>query len=72
MTVEKSIITRGKLEVLVQWKGPATAETSWMALEEFRKLYLSFQLTDELIVQGGRCHGGDNLQMAWETECCHS
>jgi hypothetical protein len=54
MTVEKSIITRGKLGVLVQWKGPTAAETSWMALEEFRKLYPSFQLTDELIVQEGR------------------
>jgi hypothetical protein len=53
-TVEKSIITRGKLGVLVQWKGPTAAETSWMALDEFRKLYPSFQLTDELIVQEGR------------------
>jgi hypothetical protein len=41
MTVEKSRITRGKLEVLVQWKGLAAAEASWMPLEEFRKLYTS-------------------------------
>jgi hypothetical protein len=56
MAVEKSKITRGKLEVLVKWKGLAAAEASWMPLDEFRKLYPSFQLADELIVRRG---GGD-------------
>jgi hypothetical protein len=71
MAVEKSKITRGKLEVLVKWKGLAAAEASWMPLDEFCKLYPSFQLADELIVRrgGGRCHGGDNLQAVWEAEC---
>jgi hypothetical protein len=51
--VEKSIVVRGKLEVLVRWKGLVAAEALWMPLEEFRKLYPSFQLADGLIVRGG-------------------
>jgi hypothetical protein len=69
MMVEKSRVVRGKLEVLVQWKGLAATEASWMPLEKFCKLYPSFQLPDKLIVQGERCHGGDNLQEAQEIEC---
>jgi hypothetical protein len=51
--VEKSIVARGKLKVLVRWKGLVATEALWMPLEEFRKLYPSFQLADELIVRGG-------------------
>jgi hypothetical protein len=42
LAAEKNKIACGKLEVLVQWKGLAAAEASWMPLEEFRKLYPSF------------------------------
>ena len=45
---------RGLQEVLVQWQGHQAAEASWMPLDEFRRVYPSFQLEDELIVQAGR------------------
>ena len=45
---------RGLQEVLVQWQGHQAAEASWMPLDEFRCVYPSFQLEDELIVQAGR------------------
>jgi hypothetical protein len=56
LTVTKSRVARGKLEVLVQWKDLPSAEASRVLLEEFRMLYPAFQLMDKLIVQGG---GGD-------------
>jgi hypothetical protein len=31
----------------------ASSESSWLDLEEFQRLYPSFQLEDELIVEGG-------------------
>jgi hypothetical protein len=52
--VFKSRLARGRHELLVQWKGQAAADASWMALDEFRSLFPSFQLEDELIVQGRR------------------
>ncbi|WVZ98174.1 LOW QUALITY PROTEIN: hypothetical protein U9M48_043643 [Paspalum notatum var. saurae] len=41
-------------EVLVQWQGLSAADASWMPLPEFQRLYPSFQLEDELLVQAGR------------------
>jgi hypothetical protein len=52
--VFKSRLARGRHELLVQWKGQAAADASWMALDEFRSLFPAFQLEDELIVQGRR------------------
>jgi hypothetical protein len=52
--VFKSRLVRERHELLVQWKGQAAADASWMALDEFRSLFPAFQLEDELIVQGGR------------------
>jgi hypothetical protein len=48
--VFKSRLARGRHELLVQWKGQAAADSSWMALDEFRSLFPAFQLEDELIV----------------------
>jgi hypothetical protein len=31
----------------------ASSESSWLDLEEFQRLYPSFQLKDELIIEGG-------------------
>jgi hypothetical protein len=47
-------VARGCHELLVKWKGQSTASASWVDLEEFKQLYPQFQLTDELILQGGR------------------
>jgi hypothetical protein len=50
--VSKSRIARGHVEVLVRWIGQPAAGASWMDVEEFRLLYSSFKLTNELVVQG--------------------
>lgn len=52
--VLKSRLVQGQHELLIHWKGRAAADASWMTLQEFRRLYLSVQLEDELLVQGGR------------------
>jgi len=39
--------------VLVQWKGAKAASASWVPLHEFRRLFPSYQLADELLLQGG-------------------
>jgi hypothetical protein len=69
--VTKSRIARGKQEILVQWKGLVAADGTWMTLEDFHKVYPSFQLEDELSLQGGgdvmwginyTCHKKDSKQ----------
>ena len=52
--VLKSRLARGHHELLVQWKGAPSEEASWVALEEFQRLFPKFQLEDELLLQGGR------------------
>jgi hypothetical protein len=48
----------GQHELLVRWKGMATAEMTWMPLEEFRCVYPTLQLEDELLVQWGEMSCG--------------
>jgi hypothetical protein len=57
--VLKSRLSRGIHELLAAWKGQAAANTTWMDLEEFRRLYPTFQLKDELLVQWGEMSCGD-------------
>ena len=52
--VLRSHMARGRQELLVQWKGAPTSETSWVPFDEFQHLFPKFQLEDELLVQGGR------------------
>jgi hypothetical protein len=52
--VVKSRVARGQQEVLVKWKGLTAAEATWMTVDEFRLVYPSFQLEDELLLQQGR------------------
>jgi len=46
-------LARGRYELLVQWQNQDAASASWVALENFRRSYLDFQLEDELLLQGG-------------------
>jgi hypothetical protein len=39
---------------LIKWKGQDEAAVSWVDADEFRSLYPSFELVDEIILQGGR------------------
>jgi hypothetical protein len=52
--VIKSRLARGRTEVLVRWAGQTAANATWVELAEFKQLYPSFKLADELVVQGGR------------------
>jgi hypothetical protein len=45
---------RGRLEFLVRWSGQPAASASWVEADEFRSIYPTFKLTDELILQAGR------------------
>lgn len=47
-------VARGRHQILVQWKDRPAAEATWEDLEDFRRVHPSFQLGDELLVQGGR------------------
>jgi hypothetical protein len=50
----KSRVARGRRQLLIKWKGQDEATVNWVDADEFRSLYSSFQLADELILQGGR------------------
>jgi hypothetical protein len=39
---------------LVQWAGLSSAEATWEPVDAFRREHPSFQLEDELFVEGGR------------------
>jgi hypothetical protein len=45
------------------------AEATWEPLDDFRSAHPSFQLEDELFVEGGggRCYGSQGLHQAQET-----
>jgi hypothetical protein len=52
--VIKSRLARDRCELLVRWTGQVAADVAWMDFEEFHRAYPTFQLTDDLILQGGR------------------
>jgi hypothetical protein len=41
-------------ELLVRWTRQATADAAWMDFEEFCRTYPTFELMDDLILQGRR------------------
>jgi hypothetical protein len=55
-------VARGVQQVLVCWKGEPISAATWEDLDDFIAKYSSFQLEDELVVEGGgRCHVGSPL-----------
>jgi hypothetical protein len=55
-------LARGVQQVLVRWKGEPVSVATWEDLDDFTAKYSSFQLEDELVVEGGeRCHVGSPL-----------
>jgi hypothetical protein len=52
--VVRSRLARGVKEVLVRWKGQPASAATWEDWEEFIAKHPSFQLEDELSVEGGR------------------
>ena len=47
-------LARGIRQVLIQWKGEPAASATWEDLDSFRDRFPSFQLEDELLIEGGR------------------
>jgi hypothetical protein len=52
--VVRSRLARGVQQVLVRWKGQPASAATWEDWEEFIAKHPSFQLEDELQVEGGR------------------
>ena len=50
----RSRLARGIKEVLVRWKGQPASAATWEDWEDFSAKHPSFQLEDELPVEGGR------------------
>jgi hypothetical protein len=47
-------LARGVRQILVQWKGEPPSSATWEDVDSFVECYPSFQLEDELLVEGGR------------------
>jgi hypothetical protein len=52
--VVRSRLARGVQEVLVRWKGQPASAATWEDWQDFSARYPTFQLEDELSVEGGR------------------
>lgn len=52
--IRRARLNQGTWELLVQWKGFAASNASWMLLPLIREKYPDFQLEDELFLQKGR------------------
>jgi hypothetical protein len=48
-----SKIRQGEWHVLIQWAGMSTSEATWEPVDQFRTSFPTFQLEDELFVEGG-------------------
>ena len=47
-------LARGVRQILIHWKGEPASAATWEDLDSFRERHPSFQLEDELLVEGGR------------------
>jgi len=54
LKVLRSQLRRGSWYILVQWMGLPSAEATWEPVDVFREAHPTFQLEDELFVDGGR------------------
>jgi hypothetical protein len=52
--VIKGHLACGMHELLVRWTSQAAADATWIELDTFKRDFPSFQLEDELVLQGGR------------------
>jgi len=46
-------LARGVRQILIHWKGEPASAATWEDLDSFRERHPSFQLEDELLVEGG-------------------
>ena len=52
--VEQTRLARGVRQLLVHWRGEPASSATWEDLDDFRQQYPTFQLEDELDLEGGR------------------
>ena len=52
--VFRAKLYKGVWQVLIQWEGLPASDASWEDVEAFKRLYIAFQLEDELFVDGRR------------------
>ena len=66
--VLRSSLRRGAWHILVQWANMPASEATWEPVEAFRATHPSFQLEDELFLEGGRdVMGGQTYQRRQRT-----
>jgi hypothetical protein len=63
-------LARGVRQALVQWKDESPASTTWEDIDVLRAKYPALQLEDELSLEGGRCHVGENLHQETPSQRC--
>jgi hypothetical protein len=52
--VVRSRLARGCWQILVRWEALPPSEATWEDVEDFKQLYPTFELEDELFLEGGR------------------
>jgi hypothetical protein len=52
--VSRARLARGVCQLLVHWKGEPVASATWEDFDSFIERYPTFQLADELLLEGGR------------------
>jgi hypothetical protein len=52
--VSRARLARGVRQLLVHWKGEPVASATWEDFDSFIERYPTFQLADELLLEGGR------------------
>lgn len=57
----KACLARGARQVLIQWQGEAPSAATWEDVDSFVQRYPQFQLEDELLIERGRCHVGQEV-----------
>ena len=62
-------LARGVRQVLIQWKGEPPFSTTWEDIDTFVEHHPTFQLEDELLLQGERCHVGPAVHQ--QEPCAH-
>jgi hypothetical protein len=62
----KSWFTHGVQELLIRWEGQVVANATWVELQAFKAVFPSFQLEDELVLDGGR----DVMTNLAYSRCC--
>jgi len=63
-------MARGIRQILVCWKGEPAVSATWEDVDSFTEQYPSFQLEDELLVEGGEmsCGAGSTSATSAATE----